>query len=182
MEKRGAGPPTSKHPQSTAFLLAQVGAHAASLFASRLRELELAPAHAGILRVIAAGSGVSQQELASRLGIFPSRLVALIDELEALGLLERRDNADDRRVYALYVTEKGAKAMADIGRVARAHDDAICAALSEKERASLWSMLTRIADEQKLAAGVHPGFARVVDVQPPKSAQGRPPRATRSRQ
>jgi DNA-binding MarR family transcriptional regulator len=160
VEKRGAGPPHSKHPQSTAFLLAQVGAHAASLFASRLRELELAPAHAGILRVVAAGSGVSQQALASRLGMFPSRLVALIDELEALGLVERRDNADDRRVYALHLTEKGAKAMADIGRVARAHDDAICAALSEKERASLRSLLTRIADDQGLAAGVHPGFAR----------------------
>jgi len=161
--------------------LAQVGAHAASRFASRLRELELAPAHAGILRIIAASSGISQQVLASRLGMVPSRLVALIDELEAKGLLERRDNADDRRVHALHVTEKGTKAMTDIGRVARAHDDAICAALSEKERASLWSMLTRIADEQELAAGVHPGFARTADVQPPKSAQGQKPRATRSR-
>ncbi|MDB4933530.1 MAG: Transcriptional regulator, MarR family [Labilithrix sp.] len=181
MEKRGAGPPVSKHPQSTAFLLAQVGAHASALFASRLRELELAPAHAGILRAIALGSGVSQQVLASRLGMFPSRLVALIDELETLGLLERRDNADDRRVYALHVTEKGAKALADIGRIARAHDDAICAALSEKERASLRSMLTRIADEQELTAGVHPGFARIADVRPAKSPQGRRPRATRSR-
>jgi DNA-binding MarR family transcriptional regulator len=87
VEKRGADPPTSKHPKSTAFLLAQVGAHAASRFALRLRELELAPAHAGILRVIAAGSGISQQVLASRLGMVPSRLVALIDELEALGLV-----------------------------------------------------------------------------------------------
>jgi DNA-binding MarR family transcriptional regulator len=161
--------------------LAQVGAHAASRFASRLRELELAPAHAGILRVIAAGSGISQQVLASRLGMVPSRLVALIDELEALGLLERRDNAEDRRVYALHVTEKGAKALTDIGRVARAHDDAICGALSEKERSSLRSMLARIADEQELTAGVHPGFARMGDVQPQKSAKGRQPRATRSR-
>jgi len=173
VEKRGASPPNPKHPQSTAFLLAQVGAHAASRFASRLRELELVPAHAGILRVIAAGSGISQQELASRLGMVPSRLVALIDELEALGLVERRDNADDRRVYALHVTEKGAKMMTDIGRVARAHDDAICAALSEKERASLWSMLTRIANEQELTAGVHPGFARIGDGKTRESGQGR---------
>ena len=146
--------------------MTQVGAHAASRFAVRLRELELSPAHAGILRVIAAGSGISQQVLASRLGMVPSRLVALLDELEARGLLERRDNADDRRVYALHVTEKGAKTMSDIGRVARAHDDAICAALSEKERAALWSMLTRIANEQELTPGVHPGFARIGDRTP----------------
>lgn len=172
MEKRGAGPPSSRHPPSAAFLLAQVGAHAASRFALRLRELDLAPAHAGILRVIASGSGISQQVLASRLGMVPSRLVALIDELEALGLLERRDNADDRRVYALHITEKGAKAMTEIGRVARAHNDAICAALSVQERAALWSMLTRIADEQELTAGVHPGFARTADIQPAKAARG----------
>jgi DNA-binding MarR family transcriptional regulator len=159
VENRDGGP--SKHPRSTAFLLSQVGAHAASRFASRLEELGLGPAHAGILRTIARASGISQQALASRLGMVPSRLVALLDELEALGLLERRDNAEDRRVYALHLTEKGAKAMADIGRVARVHDDTICAALNEKERASLWSMLSRVADEQNLTAGVHPGFARI---------------------
>jgi DNA-binding MarR family transcriptional regulator len=151
-------------------------------FAARLQELELAPAHAGILRAIAAGSGVSQQALASRLGMFPSRLVALIDELETLGLVERRNNADDRRVYALYVTDEGAKAMADIGRVARAHDDEICAVLDEKERASLRSLLLRIADEQGLTPGVHPGFTRMAEGQAPKSAQGRRPKPTRSRQ
>ena len=111
--------------------------------------------------MIASSSGVSQQALASRLGIFPSRLVALIDELEALGLVERRENTDDRRVYALHLTQKGAKTMADIGRIARAHDDAICASLSEKERASLRSLLMRIADDQELAPGVHPGFVRL---------------------
>jgi DNA-binding MarR family transcriptional regulator len=174
VEKRGGGPP-SKHPRSTAFLMAQVGAHAAARFASMLRELELVPAHAGILRAVAAGSGISQQALASLLGMVPSRLVSLIDELEALGLLERRDNADDRRVYALHLTEKGGKAMAEIGRVARAHDDAMCAGLGEKERAALRSMLARIADEQGLTAGVHPGFARLEEpTRKGKGGEGRP--------
>ncbi len=171
MDKRGAA--SSRHPRSRAFLLAQIGAHAASRFASMLRELELAPPHAGILRAVAASSGISQQNLASLLGMVPSRLVALIDELEAQGLIERCDNADDRRVYALHLTEKGARTMTDIGRVARAHDDAICAALSEKERASLWSLLTRIADEQGLTAGVHPGFARLGE----RDARQNPPPA-----
>jgi DNA-binding MarR family transcriptional regulator len=178
VEKRGVGPP-SRHPQSTAFLLAQVGAHAAARFASRLRELELIPAHAGILRAVAAGSGISQQALASLLGMVPSRLVSLIDELEALGLLERRDNADDRRVYALHLTDKGAKAMTDIGRVARAHDDAVCAALSEKERVSLRAMLSRIADDQGLTAGVHPGFARLEEQSRPAKDKARGHRSSR---
>jgi DNA-binding MarR family transcriptional regulator len=142
-------------------LLAQVGARAAALFAERLRELQLVPAHAGALRAIAANVGISQQALASLLGMVPSRLVGLLDELEQRGLVERRDNAEDRRVYEIHLTERGSKLMADLGRMARAHDDAVCAPLTEKERQTLWSLLTTIADEQKLTPGVHPGFARI---------------------
>jgi DNA-binding MarR family transcriptional regulator len=142
-------------------LLAQVGARAAALFAERLQELQLVPAHAGALRAIAANDGISQQALASLLGMVPSRLVGLLDELEQRGFVERRDNAEDRRVYEIHLTEKGSRAMADIGRIARAHDDAVCAPLTEKQRQTLWSLLTSIADEQKLTPGVHPGFARV---------------------
>jgi DNA-binding MarR family transcriptional regulator len=158
MEKHGSRP---AHPRSTAFLLAQVGARAAALFGARLQELELLPAHAGTLRAIAGNAGISQQALASLLGMVPSRLVPLLDELEKRGLVERRDHPEDRRVYAIHLTERGSRAMAEIGRVARAHDDAVCAALSEKERELLWSLLSRIADEQKLTPGVHPGFAHV---------------------
>jgi DNA-binding MarR family transcriptional regulator len=165
---------SAEHPQSTAFLLAQTGARAAGLFATRLQELGLVPAHAGALRAIARNAGISQQALASLLGTVPSRLVALLDELERRRLVERRDHAEDRRVYALHLTEKGSQMMSEIGRVARAHDDEVCAALSEKERELLRSMLSRIADDQKLTPGVHPGFAHVGSVLQPASA---PPRA-----
>jgi DNA-binding MarR family transcriptional regulator len=161
VEKRSAG--SSKGSGTTAFLLAQVGAHAASRFASMLGDVELTPPHAGILRAVAAGSGISQQALAALLGMVPSRLVALLDELEAKGLVERRDNAEDRRVYALHLTEKGARMMAELGRIARAHDEAVCAALDVKEREQLAGLLKRIADDQKLTPGVHPGFRRIGD-------------------
>ena len=79
------------------FLLSQVGSHSSSRFADRLVPLGLKPPHAGILRVIEQADGLSQQALGEKLGIFPSRLVALIDELEGSGLLERRNSPADRR-------------------------------------------------------------------------------------
>jgi DNA-binding MarR family transcriptional regulator len=144
--------------RSAAFLLAQVGAHAAERFGERLAALNLSRPHAGILRAIAASSGLSQQALASTLSILPSRLVVLVDELEERGLIERRDDARDRRAYALHLTENGAHMMASIGQIARAHEDSLCAALNDKERSQLADLLTRIADQQGLTAGVHPGF------------------------
>ena len=155
-----------KHPRSGAFLLAQLGAHAADRFAALLSQVQLRPAHAGILRVVARTGGVSQRALSSTLNMLPSRLVPLLDELEERGLLQRRDNPDDRRLYALHLTEQGAKILARIGRIARAHDDEICAALDEREREQLGALLRKIADEQGLTPGVHPGFAKSEAKQP----------------
>ena len=121
----------------------------------------LVPAHAGILRAIATDPGISQQSLATVLGMLPSRLVSYIDELEERGVLERRDNPQDRRLYALRLTDKGQRTMAEIGRISRAHDDALCAALGEREREQLGLLLRRIADDHGLTPGVHPGFARI---------------------
>jgi DNA-binding MarR family transcriptional regulator len=141
-----------------AFLLSQVGAHAAARFADRLAPMNLTPPHAGIMRVIQADDGLSQQALGEKLGVFPSRLVAVLDELEERGLVERRDNPADRRSYSLYLTAAGRKAFEQIGRIAREHQDAVCAALDGSERAQLAGLLRRIADEQQLTPGVHPGF------------------------
>jgi len=66
-------------PTGVAFLLAQLGAHGAARFAERLTVLRLRPAHAGILRLIAAEPGLNQRELAVRLRAVPSRVVALVD-------------------------------------------------------------------------------------------------------
>jgi DNA-binding MarR family transcriptional regulator len=162
--------------RSPAFLLAQVGAHAATQFGKKLDEVKLTRPHAGVLRVIAARPGLSQQDLASVLSVVPSRLVILVDELEERGLVERRDHPEDRRVYALYLTQRGGQAMADIGRIARAHNDATCAALSAEERAQLAGLLERIAVEQGLESGVHPGFQQLDTDDGPRSVKTRSPK------
>lgn len=159
---------------SPAFLLAQIGAHAAARFAERLEALELTPAHAGLLRLIAASSGASQQEVALKLGMFPSRMVGLVDELQERKLVERRPHPHDRRTYSLQLTVGGRRALDAIGRVAREHQDALLAALSSAERETLASFLLRIADQQQLRRGVHPGFARIRG----EATAGRPSAAT----
>ncbi|MGH7553402.1 MAG: MarR family winged helix-turn-helix transcriptional regulator [Longimicrobiales bacterium] len=98
------------------------------------------------------------------LRVFPSRLVTLIDELEGRGFIERRNHPHDRRSYALYLTDQGREIFKAIGRVAREHQDRLCRALDEEERARLTSLLQRIAEDQGLSPGVHPGFSRLKPV------------------
>jgi DNA-binding MarR family transcriptional regulator len=151
----------SRKLSGPAFLLAQVGAHAASKFKEHMAIIGLTPPNAGILRLLALTQGISQQDLSARLGIHPSRLVAILDELERRELLERKSNAEDRRQYALHLTNKGREIFAKIGQISRQHQDALCASLTGEEREKLAELLRKMADEQGLTPGVHPGYHRL---------------------
>jgi DNA-binding MarR family transcriptional regulator len=152
-EARGVG--------GASFLLAQVGAHAAQKFAERLKPLGFAPYHAGLLRMLAHSPGISQQDLAGSLRMHASNLVRILDELEQRGLLERRASGKDRRVYALYLTDRGKEDLTKIAEVAREHGRALLAVLSEGQRMELARLLEAIAENQGLLPGVHPGFTRM---------------------
>lgn len=156
MSRPGAPPPIS-----AGFLIAQVGGHAAARFAEALKPHGFAPHDAGILRLLGMSPGISQQEMAKRLRMHASRLVGVLDELEERGLIERRPSEKDRRFYELHLTEKGGQALATIGRVAREHQGELLASLNDAERASLAEMLSRIAEQQGLNPGVHPGYKKL---------------------
>jgi len=153
----------ARPPKSTfaAFLLTQVGAHAARKYAERLAPLNLIPPHAGILRLLVQSTGLSQRELAAQLGMHASRLVAVVDEMESLGLVKRESNAEDRRSYSLQITPKGKESLAQIRNISAQHNDDLCAALNPDERAMLVTLLQRIADQQGLIHNVHPGYSRL---------------------
>lgn len=147
-----------KDSSQVAFLLAQIGAHAASKYAQRIEKLNLSPSHTGIMRLLGRSEGVSQRELGTMLGMLPSRLVVLIDELQERGIVERRDDPSDRRSYALHLTERGRALLETVGKLAREHNEAMCAGLAAEERKVLAELLGRVAEKQGLRAGVHPGY------------------------
>jgi DNA-binding MarR family transcriptional regulator len=143
------------------FLLSQVGAHVAARFAERIAPLGLKPFHAGILSVLEKHPGMPQQALSELLGMFPSRLVGLLDDLEQLKLIERRESPSDRRIYAVHLTQAGRKASSKISKMAGQLEDDLCAALNDKERKGLADLLGRIVSQQQITPGVHPGYRKM---------------------
>jgi len=133
-----------------ALLLAQLGQHSAERFTARIAELDLTSPQAGILQAIAGEPGRSQQALSEQLGLLPSRVVAFIDDLEQRGLLERRRNPGDRRLYALYLTEQGHALMAQLAEVSEVHEQEITTGLSDQQRIALSELLTSVAERQQL--------------------------------
>lgn len=123
-----------------------------------MAELDLTPPQAGLLRMLAQVPGQSQQTYAERLGMPPSRFVTLVDAMERRGLVERRRGEPDRRVYALHLTEDGQQLKRRLDAIGKAHEDDLVAALTTVERTTLRALLVRIAQQQNLTAGIHPGY------------------------
>jgi DNA-binding MarR family transcriptional regulator len=133
-----------------ALLLAQVGTHTARRFAARVAELGLTPAHVGVLRLVAQRPGLSQQALAEALGVVPSKVVLLVDDLEARRVVERRRDPTDRRQYALHLAADADEELARVRDVVRRHDEDITAALTAAERKQLLALLSKVAAAQGL--------------------------------
>ncbi|GAA2097214.1 hypothetical protein GCM10009759_27160 [Kitasatospora saccharophila] len=119
------------------FNLGTLGALAADRFAARVEELGLKPKHAGLLAALDAGSAASQQELAARLGVAPSLIVSLADQLQALGAVERLRDPDDRRRQVLTLTPEGRRLLSRCAEAAEAADAELAAGLDPDRRAAL---------------------------------------------
>jgi DNA-binding MarR family transcriptional regulator len=152
--------PESAAPfQSVGFTLSTTGYALSRRFRELLAPLELEPREFALLRAVGASEGQSQQAIGERLQIPPSRMVAFVDALEARGLLERRQNPDDRRTRALYLTDAGRDLLGRAFAVAVAHERDLSADLSDEEREQLLALLQRVSARLGLPPGVHAAHA-----------------------
>jgi DNA-binding MarR family transcriptional regulator len=141
--------------QGIAYLLSTLGYESSRRFKQALEPLDLEPRHFAVLRAIDYDDGQPQQALAQRLQIPPSRMVAIVDELEDRGLLERRPDPDDRRVRTLHVTAAGHTLLEQAFALAVEHDQKVASVLDEQERAQLREYLQRIAAALEIPLGAH---------------------------
>lgn len=97
-----------------------------------------------VLAALAGGPALSQQDLSRLLNLDPTTVVAVVDELEDKGYVERRRNPADRRRYILGLTDAGRTVLADAERVASEVEAAFFDALSKTERDLFRDMLGRV--------------------------------------
>jgi DNA-binding MarR family transcriptional regulator len=161
MTRRKASTPPAEQLRvpGVAFLLSQLGYYSSRRWKVRLAPLGLDPRQVMVLRRLAGDEGRSQQALGDALQIPPSRMVALVDALEQRGLLLRRPSPSDRRVRTLHLTKEGRRLLGEIMELSVEHEQQLCRGLQPAEREQLLTLLNRLAAEQGLAEGVHPGAA-----------------------
>lgn len=88
-------------------LLLELSGRLGQSFAARAAEFGLTGAEAKVLMTVHAGDPQPMRAVARKLGYDASNLTGVVDRLEDRGLLERRADANDRRVKAVAVTDRG---------------------------------------------------------------------------
>ena len=114
--------------------------------AAALAPFGLSPRAFGALAVLGAEGPLSQRRLSERQGIDRTTTVAVVDELERLGAVERRRDAADRRAHALHVTAKGRRLLPRARAAVAEAEAAFLAPLPEADRAQLRAALRTLVE------------------------------------
>ena len=142
-----------------AVLLSQLGGLASRRWTARLAAVELEPREVMLFRHVALAEGRSQGNLARAIGLPASRIVGLVDRLEARGWIERRTSSSDRRARSLFLTSAGRAVLDRIATVSAEHEAELTHGLDTTERKRLVKLLRRLAAEHGLIEGVLPALA-----------------------
>ena len=89
------------------FRLLRLHQRNALAMSARLRRIGLSVPQFDLLSTLSEREGITQSELADRLYVTKGNVSGLVDRLVEAGMVERRAIANDRRSYALHLTEHG---------------------------------------------------------------------------
>jgi DNA-binding MarR family transcriptional regulator len=97
--------------------------------------------------LVAAGesTGCSQREIAELLGLDPSQVVALVDELEGMGLVERLPDPRDRRARLVTTTSRGRRVAREAGQAVELAQDQLLDGMTVSDRRQLQELLRRVS-------------------------------------
>jgi MarR family transcriptional regulator for hemolysin len=108
-----------------------------------------------LLHVARANTPMRQKDLAASLSLDNSSVVRLLNELQAAGLVERREEDVDRRAKAIVLTELGRTTVVKVERSSRAVREKVLANLSDAELLAASQTIERI-------------YAALQDIAPPE--------------
>lgn len=131
--------------QEVQFLAARARARGSAHANAQLQDLGIKVRQYSVLSLAASGLNPSQRELGVFLGLDPSQVVALVDQLQNDGLVERQTDPNDRRSKIVITTDDGQKLYQQAHEIVTASSDVTLGTLSPRERKQLRDLLMKVA-------------------------------------
>jgi DNA-binding MarR family transcriptional regulator len=127
------------------FLLNKAGQKIREVYEGQLGPLELPSAkHYGVLTALEEKGSITQQEIGKSVCIDRTTMVNILDDLEKLGMVERKEHPTDRRSHAVYLTAKGKEILTKAHQLYRDVEKRFLACLSAKEQKDLMTILKKL--------------------------------------
>ena len=108
------------------------------------RKVGMTAVQFSVFSLVATNEDLSQIAIGEALSMDRASTMAIIDKLEAAGLMERRKSIHDRRVHALQLTEKGRKEFAAVNNKVAKYDSLFSSRLTEVEMATFNMYLKKL--------------------------------------
>lgn len=121
------------------------------------------PSHGNIMEQLDLEDGQRLTDLAEGAGMAPQSASELVDQLEALGYVERRPDPDDRRAKRIYRTARAKKASEAAIKAARRSEQELQKLLGEKRLRALRQDLKHIIESKD--GTIEP----LIDARPPNA-------------
>lgn len=144
---------TRRHDGSLHYLLKHAQIRLAELTAPALEPFGISGRQCAVLVAAGEQAPSSQHDVAQRMGVDRTTMVALVDELQAKGLVERRPDSRDRRKNVVALTEAGRTALEGATRAVDEAERRFLGPLSDDAAAAFRDSLRTAA----LAPGVTAG-------------------------
>jgi|JI8StandDraft_1071087.scaffolds.fasta_scaffold28169_4 MarR family transcriptional regulator, lower aerobic nicotinate degradation pathway regulator len=103
--------------------------------------------HYATVKIAAEGGGVPQRQIGAVLGLDPSAVVALVDDLESLGLVQRQPDPDDRRTRLVSPTTAGLAMLETVSPVVGRVQERSMGGLTATERETFLHLLRRVIND-----------------------------------
>ncbi|MDZ4769654.1 MAG: MarR family transcriptional regulator [Chloroflexota bacterium] len=129
---------------SISFLLAQIGKAHRSCADEHLNEVGLHVGQEMFLMCVWEHEGMTQTQIAERMGVQPPTVNKMLSRMEAVGLVSRRPDDDDNRVTRVHLTDKSRALQGEVSRVWDELEARTTANLSLDERVLLRRLLMQV--------------------------------------
>lgn len=130
-----------RHVAHLGYLLKHAQLRFFELGAVALAPLGISGREAVVLRAIDPGRPVSQGEIARAMNVDRTTMVALVDDLQLKGLVQRRPDLDDRRKNVVELTDAGRSVVRQAAEAAEQAERDFLGPLSAAEAAQFKKML-----------------------------------------
>lgn len=140
------GPASDATQEATECALRKFGMALVRHVGDRMFELNLTMPQVKVLRTVERLGRASGRQLADEFGISPAAVVPVCDRLEALNLVRRVVDSNDRRIRWFELTREGTATLDVVSSRIRSRIRPALAALSRDDRETLVRILDVLAD------------------------------------